>query len=278
MLAASPLFADLSKHILDMVVPGLYNYYTWNDDDTSEAAFFDRWGRSLGIETACNYGYSPCIQYAKQLYANWMGNPSQLISSTYRKAVYCTAIRYGGVTEWEFAFQQFQSTDSFQHQQTLRYGMSCSNDAWIINRYIGYILDNSVIRKQDQSATFSYIGEHEVNKYLVWGYAVNNWDQFSDTYYDSQLSMLDGAVRRFSTTFDMQLIDDLREVVGADFASVMDSYAYTVQVNNAWRQQNEMKLATWFNLSTNYKNIEKLETKYLPNKARLTCRGRSCKK
>jgi aminopeptidase N len=273
--------AYISNHIVEMVVPSLYDFYGFDDSDTSEAAFFQRFGRMLGIETACKYGYSECITNAVNMYANYMKNPDKLISSSYRQSVYCTAIRYGGVAEWDFAFQQFQSTDSFQHQQMLRYGMSCSNDAWVINRYIDYVLDPTVIRKQDQSATFGFIGEHETNKYLVWAYAVNNWDKFADTYYDSQLSMLDGAVKRFSTAFDMQLIDDLREVAGPAYAATMDGYAYTVQQNNAWRMQNEAKLAEWFGTEvyTSPSQIQlKPDTKkYSPYRMHCT-RGKSCKR
>ena len=42
------------------------------------------------------------------------------ISATYRDDIYCTAIAAGGVTEWDFAWEQYLKADSAQLQQSLR--------------------------------------------------------------------------------------------------------------------------------------------------------------
>ena len=42
------------------------------------------------------------------------------ISATYRQDVYCTAIAYGSRDEWNFAWEQYRTADSMQHQRTLR--------------------------------------------------------------------------------------------------------------------------------------------------------------
>ena len=62
--------------------------------------------------------------------------------------------------------------------------MSCSRDAWIINRYIDRASDNTLVRYQDQYRTFSYIGEHEANKYIVWAYATNNYEKLYAAWVD----------------------------------------------------------------------------------------------
>lgn len=58
--------------------------------------------------------------------------------------------------------------------------MSCSEEPWIINRYIERVMNSDYVRFQDQSATLSYIGRHESSKYLAWAFAVNNYDRFTD--------------------------------------------------------------------------------------------------
>ena len=59
--------------------------------------------------------------------------------------------------------------------------MSCSEDSWILNRYIERCLDNTLIRNQDASSTMSYIGSHEHSKYVAWSFAVNNWKHLMET-------------------------------------------------------------------------------------------------
>ena len=59
----------------------------------------------------------------------------------------------------------------------IRYGLSCTKDPSLIHRYIDYTLDTSLVRKQDQTQTLSYISGHESSKYIAWSYVINNWEK-----------------------------------------------------------------------------------------------------
>lgn len=126
--------------------------------------------------------------------------------------------------------------------------MSCSRDAWIINRYIDYASDNTLVRYQDQSSTFGYIGRHEATKYVVWAYATNNYDKLYAAVGGTFSNMLSYAKSRFSTSFDLKVIEDFREVAGSNWDRTLDSYVYTVQKNMQWRAANEDRIATWLNV------------------------------
>ena len=68
-----------------------------------------------------------------------------------------------------------------------RYGLACSKEAWIINRYLDRTLNTEIIRIQDRSSTLSYIGQIAYNKYITWSWAVTNWDKIMDRYLITQL-------------------------------------------------------------------------------------------
>ena len=63
-----------------------------------------------------------------------------------------------------------------------RYAMACSGDADIIKTYIDRTIDSSLVRKQDQRETLSYIGDHESNKYLVFDYVADNYEKITTAY------------------------------------------------------------------------------------------------
>jgi len=257
MLGTSPIYGYFSEWVLDLVVPGLYSYYGFDDSDRSDEVFFERKARGLGVNMGCYFEAPDCIQQATMMYKNWMNNPDQLVSASYRNYVYCTAIAYGGVAEWDFAWDQYLKSDSAQHQSSLRYGMSCSRDAWIINRYIDRASDNTLVRYQDQSGTFSYIGRHEANKYIVWAYATNNYEKLYAAVGGTFSSMLSRAKDRFSTSFDLKVIEDFREVAGANWDPTLNSYAYTVQKNMQWRADNEDRIATWLNVPSDVRTTDR---------------------
>lgn len=57
-----------------------------------------------------------------------------------RASVYCTAIKHGGVDEWEFAWRIYRlmATGQMQGAAGERYNllaaMSCTREPWLINR------------------------------------------------------------------------------------------------------------------------------------------------
>jgi len=258
MLGTSPIYGYFSDWVLSLAVPGLYAEYGFVENDVSDQAFFERKARGLGVEIGCYFGAPDCIANATTMYKNWMNNPTQLISATYRSDIYCAAIANGGVAEWDFAWDQYLKSDSAQHQQSLRYGMSCSRDAWIINRYIDYASDNTLVRYQDQYSTFSYIGRHESNKYVVWAYATNNYDKLYGAVGGTFSSMLSYAKNRFSTSFDLKVIEDFREVAGSNWDRTLDSYKYTVEKNMQWRAANEDRIAAWLNVPSDVRSDRSL--------------------
>ena len=63
-------------------------------------------------------------------FANWTNR----ISNNLKTTVYCTAIREGGESEWEFGWEQYiKTTDPFEKDKWLD-ALGCSRYPWILNR------------------------------------------------------------------------------------------------------------------------------------------------
>jgi len=249
-LPTSTVYKQFSDYILSLVHPGLYDFYGWDDTkDTTDAVYFDRRARGLGVHLACYFDDNDCVTTAVQLYKNWMANPSNLISATYRRDVYCTAIANGGIAEWNFAWEQYRAADSMQHQRTLRYAMACARDPSIISSYLDRAINSSLVRRQDQESTLYYIGQQEANKYLVFDYVANNYEKVTNAIseYVVKNDLLYPAMVRFTKESDLRFLDSFGARVPESWDGTLTSYAYTVEKNIQWLSMNENKISSWLN-------------------------------
>ncbi len=61
------------------------------------------------------------------------------ISPDFRKFVYCTAIRNGGIEEWEFALGFYEKNYGVwvsMEKDKLLYGMACTGQPWIQRKWV----------------------------------------------------------------------------------------------------------------------------------------------
>lgn len=98
------------------------------------------------------------------------------ISPNLKSVVYCTAIRYGGQIEWDFAWNRYLETNVGSEKEILLHALGCSREIWILSRYLDWaITENSGIRKQDTTRVFSAVADNVIGQSLVFNYFRHNW-------------------------------------------------------------------------------------------------------
>lgn len=53
-----------------------------------------------------------------------------------KSTVYCAAIAFGGVEEWDFAWRMFKNATLASEASRLRSAMACTKVPWLLNRYV----------------------------------------------------------------------------------------------------------------------------------------------
>lgn len=118
--------------------------------------------------------------------------------------MYCNAIAAGGEAEWDFAWEQFQSTSIAIEADKLRAALACAKEPWLLNRsththslklrkahitshdmkaassappcrYLDYTLDPQKIRKQDATSTIVHIASNVIGQPLAWDFVQAQW-------------------------------------------------------------------------------------------------------
>uniref|UniRef100_H2Y902 Aminopeptidase n=1 Tax=Ciona savignyi TaxID=51511 RepID=H2Y902_CIOSA len=166
MLGRSEAYGVYSSYLLYLVEPAYYNL-TWTD----EGDHLQRQQRGSTINTACSYGSIDCIEHAQTLFHTWMADPSNnTISPNLRDAVYCQAVANGGSDEWDFIWGRYQTEGDSHEKSALQSALACTKQLWIIQRYLEYTLDSTLVRNQDAYSVYVGLCGNDYARDLTWDF------------------------------------------------------------------------------------------------------------
>uniref|UniRef100_H2Y901 Aminopeptidase n=1 Tax=Ciona savignyi TaxID=51511 RepID=H2Y901_CIOSA len=172
MLGRSEAYGVYSSYLLYLVEPAYYNL-TWTD----EGDHLQRQQRGSTINTACSYGSIDCIEHAQTLFHTWMADPSNnTISPNLRDAVYCQAVANGGSDEWDFIWGRYQTEGDSHEKSALQSALACTKQLWIIQRYLEYTLDSTLVRNQDAYSVYVGLCGNDYARDLTWDFLRREWD------------------------------------------------------------------------------------------------------
>lgn len=183
-----------------------------------------------------------------------MKNPdNNTIHPNLRSTVYCNAIAFGGEEEWNFAWEQFRKATLVNEADKLRSALACSQEVWILNRYLSYTLNPDYIRKQDATSTIISIASNVAGQPLVWDFVRSNWKKLFEDYGGGSFSfanLIEGVTRRFSSDFELQQLEQFKEDNAATgFGSgtrALEQALEKTKANINWVKENKDVVLKWF--------------------------------
>ena len=199
MLETTEIYGDFNKYLLDLVEP-VYSKITWlhNANDS----WLDRQFRTKILEFACARESSDCVQKAKQYFLAWMANPTvNPIPKDYRAFVYCTAIKYGSKSEWNFASNQYDAETDSNAKKEIQNSMACTREPWLINRFLNDQLNHTKVRRQDTLFGLRYASTKSLGNIMTWDFIKTNWNELYDRYGNSMTfaQLLNDLSTKFNT-------------------------------------------------------------------------------
>uniref|UniRef100_UPI0037E87DE8 aminopeptidase N-like isoform X2 n=1 Tax=Semicossyphus pulcher TaxID=241346 RepID=UPI0037E87DE8 len=214
----------------------------------------DQYNEINAIGIGCVAGVDGCRELIKGLYRQWMENPQHNpIHPNLKSTVYCSAIAFGGVEEWDFAWTMFKNATLASEASKLRAAMACTKAPWLLNRYLTYTLDPTKIRKQDATSTIQYISRNVVGLPLAWNFVRARWSYIFQQYGKGSFSfagLISGITKRFSTDFELQELkkfkeDNLHVGFGSATLAVEQAIEKTT-ANIKWVTENKAHVLKWF--------------------------------
>ncbi|XP_001944764.2 aminopeptidase N [Acyrthosiphon pisum] len=127
--------------------------------------------KNLVTAEACRHRIKDCTEQALELFSKWMkiSDPdnNNILPRELKPVIYCQAIKYGGVEEWDFLWERYQRSNVGSEKAKLLSALGCSSETWLLNRYLNWSLDSSIIRKQDAATVFYSVASSDIGFYVA---------------------------------------------------------------------------------------------------------------
>ncbi|XP_041842679.1 aminopeptidase Ey-like isoform X2 [Melanotaenia boesemani] len=254
MFDRSEVYGPMQTYIKNQVTP-LFEYFrdltlSWTKIPEKHT---DQYNQVNAITLACSAGLEDCTKLTTGWFKEWMKNPAiNNISPNLRSTVYCSAIKTGGVEEWDFAWTMYKNATIASEAEKLREALSCTKMPWLLNRYLQYCLDPKKIRKQDASYTIIDIASNPTGQPLAWDFVRANWDFLFHDYVggsSSFVELIDGITKRFSTEFEHKQLLQFKEEIESQLGSkapTLEHILERIKSNMKWMASNKEQVLDWF--------------------------------
>nr|CAD7397313.1 unnamed protein product [Timema poppensis] len=210
------------------------------------------------LSWACTFDHEGCVSNATQHFAQMMAEPvNYIIPADLTIVTYCTSLRHGGETEWEYLWQKYLTSTVSTEQVLLLSALGCTTQETLINRYLTLsITEDSGIRKQDAASVFSAVYSNVGGIDLAFNFLTENYESISQFYggMNSIGNIITGIATRLSTQEQAdrlgQFIESHQDNLGSALLASQRALE-TVQENLNWLDTNGEKILSWLNDTVN---------------------------
>uniref|UniRef100_A0A6I8NKZ5 Aminopeptidase n=1 Tax=Ornithorhynchus anatinus TaxID=9258 RepID=A0A6I8NKZ5_ORNAN len=127
------------------------------------------------FEIACWLGLEDCLQLSREFFTKWMNSPEKSkIFFPISTPIFCHGIAMGNYRHWEFLWNMYTSSTMEEEQNLLLSALSCSREPWILNRYLHYSLNQSLI-ETNETNIIELVAATEVGWHIAKEFLLTNW-------------------------------------------------------------------------------------------------------
>ncbi|XP_078386341.1 aminopeptidase N-like [Cetorhinus maximus] len=252
------------KGYMRQQVEHLYNHFKTETKNWTYFAdsLMDQYSMINAVSVACGYGVPDCQEMAQAFFRKWMNDSTvNPIPVNLKSSVYCNAIALGDEKQWDFAWDVLQSTTIATEADKLRSALACTEQPWLLNRYLEYTLDSSKIRKQDATKTIVAIARNVIGQSLAWDFIRVKWKHIYQQYGGGSFSfssLIKGVTERFSSEFELQQLEqfkkDNQEIGFGSGTRALEQALENTKANIKWVAKNKGPVKKWFEAALNPQN------------------------
>ncbi|KAF7239596.1 Aminopeptidase Ey [Varanus komodoensis] len=257
MFDRSEVYGPMTRYIQKQVVP-LFDYFEQITGNWSKLpeGLMAQYSEIQAISTACSYGVPRCQKLAADWFGNWSRNPhNNPIPPNLRSAIYCSAISTGGEEAWDFGWTMFRNATVVSEADKLRAALACSQEPWILQRYLQYTLDPTKIRRQDATSTINSIARNVAGQGLAWDFVRANWKTLFTQFGGGSFSfanLIQSVTQRFASQFELQQArlqqfkEDNADVGFGSGTRALEQALEKTKANMKWVAENKERVLQWF--------------------------------
>ncbi|NXJ09609.1 AMPE aminopeptidase, partial [Odontophorus gujanensis] len=237
------LYLLFQEYFRSLVKP-IVNKLTWSDS----GSHVDRLLRASVLDFACSMNDAESLSSASQLFEQWL--QGQTVAVNLRLLVYRYGMQNSGnESSWNYMFQTYQETSLAQEKEKLLYGLASVTNIALLDRYLKYVYNSSLIKSQDVFTVVRYISYNIYGKTMAWDWIRLNWEYLVDrfTINDRTLGRIVTISQNFNTDLQLWQMENFFEKypnAGAGQSSRSQSIEQ-VKNNIQWLKENKEEIRTW---------------------------------
>lgn len=109
---------------------------------------------------SCSLGLKDCIEKSLRYFNNWKNGVNRRVPKNLKQVVYTTAIKEGTKEDWDFLWNQYESTNVVSEKVEILNALSCSQDSETLNQYLRSVTSNfngNEMHERDLSSILSSV-------------------------------------------------------------------------------------------------------------------------
>ncbi|CAB3260810.1 unnamed protein product [Arctia plantaginis] len=193
-------------------------------DERSTDSTSDILNRMQILNFACNLGHSGCVTDALNKWRAHRANVNELVPVNYRRYVYCVGLREGDASDYDYLFNQYETSENAADMVVILRALGCTKDEASFNHYLRQSIVNRKIRLHDRTSVISFgLQGNPGNLPLVLNFLYQNYAEIRTAYGGpSRLNIAINSVSGFLTNFTM--IEEFQTWVYTNQISLAESF------------------------------------------------------
>uniref|UniRef100_A0A8V0XA92 Aminopeptidase n=1 Tax=Gallus gallus TaxID=9031 RepID=A0A8V0XA92_CHICK len=237
------LYLRFQEYFRYLVKP-IVNKLSWSDS----GSHLDRLLRASVLDFACSMNDVESLSNASQQFEQWL--QGQTIAVNLRLLVYRYGMQNSGnESSWNYMFKTYQETSLAQEKEKLLYGLASVNNITLLDRYLKYIYNSSLIKSQDVFTVVRYISYNTYGKTMAWDWIRLNWEYLVDrfTINDRTLGRIVTISQNFNTDLQLWQMENFFEKYPNAGAGQSPRSQSIEQVKNniQWLKENKEEIRAW---------------------------------
>ncbi|XP_046566068.1 aminopeptidase N-like [Haliotis rubra] len=170
------------------------------------------------------------------------------INPDLKRVVPCNAIRYGGMAEWNFAYNQYKSEDPTGDDSFYWFNaLSCTTQPWLLQRLLDMSLDNTTFHSSDAFFNIYSVSGNAAARDITWNFLKNNFLTLHDKHGQLRLGSL---IRSIASAYNMEyLLNELQSfantTMAVEYQTTFQEAIKGTQANLDWLETNGDDIKEW---------------------------------
>ncbi|XP_028255693.1 thyrotropin-releasing hormone-degrading ectoenzyme-like [Parambassis ranga] len=200
------------------------------------------------IMLACSFGNKQCHRQAVAYISDWISSNKNRIPPNIRDIVYCTGVSLMDEDVWEFIWMKFHSSNAVSQKKILLEALTCSDNAFLLNRLLNLSLTSDLVPEQDVIDVIIHVGRNPQGRNLAWKYFREKWDILNSRYGEALFmnsKLISGVTEFLNTEKELNELKEFIQSSGVGAGPALPRALEIVEGNVRWHRLHRRQFYQW---------------------------------